>query len=81
MINVQISLPAETAKRAKNAGLLSDDAIAALLEDAMRRAAGGRLLHAAADIRSTNIEPMSDEDVVALVKEVRAERRAQAGKA
>ncbi|MGL5837261.1 MAG: hypothetical protein ACRCY3_02025 [Sphingorhabdus sp.] len=74
MINVQISLPDDTAKRAKSAGLLSDEAIAALLEDAMRRSAGGRLLAAAADIRAAKVEPMNDEDVVALVKEVRAKR-------
>lgn len=81
MINVQISLPDELARKAKSAGLLSDQAITALLEDAMRRAAGGRLLKAAADIREDGIEPMNDDDVVALVKEVRAERRAKANKA
>jgi hypothetical protein len=81
MINVQISLPDELARKAKSAGLLSDQAIRSLLEDAMRRAAGGRLLKAAADIRSVGIEPMNDSDVVTLVKEVRAERRAKANKA
>jgi hypothetical protein len=81
MINVQISLPDELARKAKNAGLLSDQAIGALLQDAMRRVAGGGLLKAAADIRSVDIEPMNDADVVALVKEVRAERRAKVNKA
>jgi hypothetical protein len=81
MINVQISLPDELARKAKIAGLLSDQAIRSLLEDAMRRAAGGRLLKAAADIRSVGIEPMNDADVVALVKDVRADRRAKANKA
>jgi hypothetical protein len=81
MINVQISLPEELARKAKSAGLLSDEAISALLEDAMRRAAGGRLLKVAADIRSVGIETMNDADVVALVKEVRAERRAKVNKA
>jgi hypothetical protein len=81
MISVQISLPDEVARKAKSAGLLSDEAISALLEEAMRRAAGGRLLKVAADIRSVGIEPMNDADVVALVKEVRAERRAKVNKA
>jgi hypothetical protein len=78
MINVQISLPDELAKRAKTAGLLSDQAISSLLEEAIRRAAGERLLKAGADIRSAGLHPMNDADVVALVKEVRAKR---AGKA
>jgi post-segregation antitoxin (ccd killing protein) len=78
MINVQISLPDDLAQRAKDAGLLSDQAISSLLEDAMRRAAGERLLNAAADIRSAGLEPMNDADVVALVKEVRAKRSGKA---
>jgi hypothetical protein len=77
MINVQFSLPDETAERAKSAGLLSGEAITVLLEDAMRRAAGGRLLKTAADIRLANGDPLNDADVVALVKEVRSERRAR----
>jgi uncharacterized protein YdbL (DUF1318 family) len=80
MINVQISLPDELARKANSAGLLSDQAIGALLEDAMRRKAGGRLLNVAEDIRSADIVPMNDAEVVALVNEVRAERRAKANK-
>jgi hypothetical protein len=74
-------LPDELAQRAKNAGLLSDEAIKALLEDAMRRAAGARLLSAAAEIRAAGIEPMNDQHVVTFVKEVRKERRAKSGNA
>ena len=79
MINVQISLPDEVARKAKEAGLLSDETIQALLEDALRRAAGNRMLTAAKDIRSATIEPISDDEIVALVGEVRNGRRAQSG--
>jgi post-segregation antitoxin (ccd killing protein) len=77
MTELVVKLPDELAQRAKEAGLLSDAAIQSLLEDAMRRQAGRRLLAIADELRAANIEPMSDEEVVAIVKEVRAERRAR----
>jgi len=43
MTQVTVSLPDDLALRARNAGLLSDDAIRQLLEDAMRQEAGERL--------------------------------------
>jgi hypothetical protein len=76
MTQVTVSLPDELAQRARNAGLLSDDAIRQLLEDAVRRAAGCELLKLADDIRAAGIAPMSDEEIVAEVKAYRAERRA-----
>lgn len=39
-----VTLPDDVAQRARNAGLLSDSAIQRLLEDAMRREAGRKLL-------------------------------------
>jgi len=77
MTTVQITLPDQLAQRAKDAGLLSDAAIQSLLEDAMRRQAGRRLLSVANELHAANIAPMSDDEVVALVKQVRAERRAR----
>lgn len=77
MTTVQITLPDQLVQRAKDAGLLSDAAIQSLLEDAMRRQAGRRLLAIADELHAANILPMSDDEVVALVKEVRAERRAR----
>jgi post-segregation antitoxin (ccd killing protein) len=79
MTTVQITLPDQLAQRAKDAGLLSDTAIQSLLEDAMRRQAGRRLMAVASELHAANIAPMSDDEVVALVKEVRAERRARGG--
>jgi hypothetical protein len=77
MTTVEISLPEELAERAKRAGLLSDSVIQQLLEDAMRRRAGRALLDIAKRIHDEAVPPMSDDEVVAEVKAVRAERRAR----
>lgn len=76
MTELMVTLPDDLAQRAKNAGLLSDSAIQRLLEDAMRREAGRQLLSISERIQAANISPMSDEEIVAEVKAVRAERRA-----
>ena len=59
------------------AGLLADGAIQGLLEEAMRRQAGRRLLEIAEGVHATGIPPMSDEEIVAEVKSVRAERHSR----
>jgi len=77
MTDVLITLPDELERRARSAGLLSDRAIQDLLEDAMRRRAGRRLLAVARDLQAADVPPMSMEEIDAEVKAVRAERRAQ----
>jgi hypothetical protein len=77
MTEVLVRLPDELAQRARRAGLLSDSAIQELLEDAMRRQAGRRLLDVAERIHAAGIPPMSMEEIDAEVKAVRAERRAR----
>jgi hypothetical protein len=79
MTELVVTLPDELARRAKDAGLLSDHAIQRLLEEAMRRDAGRRLLEVAERLHAAGITPMSDDDIVAEVKAVRAERRARQG--
>lgn len=79
MTELVVKLPDELAKRAQRLGLLSDSAIQRLLEDAMRREAGRQLLQSAERIQAAGIPPMSDEEIVAEVKAVRAERRARQG--
>lgn len=76
MTELVVRLPDELAQRARNAGLLTDEAIQRLLEEAMRREAGHKLLAVAERVHAAGIEPMSDEEMVAEVKAVRAERRA-----
>ena len=77
MTELVIRLPDELVRRAKQAGLLCDSAIQALLEEAMRRQAGPQLLDAARRIQAAGVEPMSMEEIDAEVKAVRAERRAR----
>ncbi|MBI4755853.1 MAG: hypothetical protein HY778_10680 [Betaproteobacteria bacterium] len=80
MTEVVVKLPDELAQRAKNAGLLSDSAIQRLLEEAMRREAGRKLMAIAERVHAAGIEPMSDDEIAAEVKAVRAERRARQSK-
>lgn len=75
MTTLKLNLPDDLAQRAKSAGLLTDTSIQKLLEDAIRREAGRSLLSAAQRLHALNIAPMSDEEVVAEIKAVRAERR------
>ena len=81
MTDLVVKLPDELARRARNAGLLPDSATQRLLEEAMRREAGRKLLAVAERGHAVGIEPMSDEEIVAEVKAVRAERRDSQGKA
>jgi hypothetical protein len=62
MTELVATLPDELAQRAKDAGLLSDSAIRQLLEDAMRRDAGRKLLVIADRVRATGVAPMSMEE-------------------
>ena len=81
MTELVVTLPDELAQRAKNAGLLSDKAIQRLLEEAMRREAGRKLIQVVERVHAAAIAPMSDTEIVAEVKAVRAKQRARQGKA
>ena len=77
MTELMVKLPDELAQRAKSAGLLTDSAIQRLLEEAMRREAGQRLLQVAQQLHAAGVEPMPEEEIVAEVKAARVERRAR----
>lgn len=77
MTRITVSLPDDVAERAKSAGLLSDRAIRQLLEEAMRREAGRKLLAVADRLHAASGRPLRDELIVAEVKAVRATRRAR----
>ncbi len=81
MTTLTIDLPDNIAKQAQDAGLLTPEALAQLLKDAVRRQAGRRLLDTAKRIQAAGIAPLSEEEIVAEVKAVRAERRARQAKA
>ncbi len=75
MTTLHLNLPDDLARRAQSEGLLNDAAIGQLLEDAIRRAAGRRLLEISQRLQQEKIAPMSDEELMDEVKAVRAARR------
>ena len=76
MTKVQIELPDATVKAARKAGLLTPEALARLLREAIkRRRAADSLLAIAGRVGEARIAPMPMEDIDAEVKAVRAERR------
>jgi ribosomal 50S subunit-associated protein YjgA (DUF615 family) len=77
MTELVITLPDDLAERARKQGLLTDEAIGQLLEQAVRRAAGRKLIEIAERLQTASLPPMSEEEIVQLVREVRAERRAR----
>ncbi len=81
MTTIEIHLPDDLAQSAARAGLLSDQPIRHLMEDAIRRHAGRALVDVARDIRAANVPPMSMEEIDAEVKYARAERRTRSGDA
>ena len=80
MTTIQIELPDATAKAARDAGLLTPQALDRLLTDALKRQeAADSLLSIADRVAAAGIEPMSMEEINAEVKAARAERRQRAG--
>jgi len=79
MTQVLLTLPDELAERASDAGLLSDNAIRVLLEDAVRRHAARRFLELAEQLHAAAVPPMTDDDILAEVAAYRADKRAGNG--
>ena len=80
MTTIQIELPEATARAARDAGLLTPQALDRLLTDALKRQkAADSLLSIADRVAAAGIEPMSMEEINAEVKAARAERRQRAG--
>jgi hypothetical protein len=81
MTKIQIELPDATAKAAREAGLLTPQALGRLLSDAIkRRRAADSLLAIADRVAKAGIAPMSMREIDAEVKAVRAGRRRRAGR-
>ncbi|WP_309626214.1 hypothetical protein [Methylibium sp.] len=79
MTTIQIELPDATAQAAREAGLLTPQALDRLLTDALKRQqAADSLLSIADRVAAAGIEPMSMEEINAEVKAARAERRQRA---
>lgn len=80
MTTIQIELPEATARAARDAGLLTPQALERLLTDALKRQqAADALLSIADRVAAASIEPMSMDEINAEVKAARAERRQRAG--
>jgi hypothetical protein len=80
MTKVQIELSDATARAAREAGLLTSEALERLLADAIRRRqAADALLAIAERAAEAGIEPMSMEEIDQEVKAVQAERQRRAG--
>jgi hypothetical protein len=79
MTRIQIELPDATAQAAREAGLLTPQALERLLNEALRRKqAADSLLSIADRVAAAGIPPMSMEEINAEVKAVRAARRQRA---
>ena len=80
MTKIQIELPDATAQAARDAGLLTSDALERLLNDALKRKqAADSLLSIADRVAAAGIPPMSMDEINAEVKAARAERKQRAG--
>ena len=80
MTRIQLDLPDATAQAARDAGLLTPEALMTLLNDALRRRKAADALLAIADrVNAANIPPMPMKEINAEVKAARAERRKRAG--
>ncbi|MDP3895030.1 hypothetical protein [Nocardioides sp.] len=76
MTTIQIELPDATANAARDAGLLTPQALERLINDALRRKqAVDSLLSIADRVAAAGIPPMSMEEINAEVKAARAERK------
>ncbi|WP_218508978.1 hypothetical protein [Variovorax sp. dw_308] len=75
MTTVQIDLPDQLAQQARSAGLFSPEKMEAILRAQLRREAveGLRALHAREPIEE--LTPEIEQEIVDIVREVRAERR------
>lgn len=80
MTTIQIELPDATAEAARDAGLLTPQALAQMLEEALRRRqAADSLLSIAGRVAAAGVAPMSMEEINAEVKAARAARGERAG--
>lgn len=80
MTTIQFELPDATANAARDAGLLTPQALERLINDALRRKqAADSLLSIADRVAAAGIPPLSMEEINAEVKAARAERKKRAG--
>ena len=74
-LELKLNLPDRLAREAQAAGLLTPDALAQLLKEAMRRRAGQALLAGAARATQSGSKPLSMKEIQAEVNAVRRHRK------
>jgi hypothetical protein len=74
MKSVQFNLPDDLAQQAASAGLLSADAIEAMLREQLRRRAGDALQAMWQRGPQEELTPEIEQEIVEALREVRAER-------
>jgi hypothetical protein len=76
---VQIELPEELARKAKEAGLLTPEALEQLIAEALRERRIERLFEIRKELQAAGIAPMSAEEIEAEIRAAREEARRAAG--
>lgn len=76
MAELVVNLPDELAQRAREAGLLTNEAIEALLREKLRAQAGEDLRAMVRKVADDGTPAMSEEEIQAEIDAYRAERRA-----
>lgn len=79
MTTVQIELPEELARKAKEAGLLTPEAIEQLVAEALRERRIGRLFEIKRELQAAGVAPMTAEEIEAEIRAAREEARRAAG--
>ena len=74
-LELKLNLPDRLAREAQAAGILTPDALAQLLKEAMRRRAGQALLAGAARATQSGSKPLSMKEIQAEVNAVRRHRK------
>jgi cytochrome P450 len=74
-VDLKITLSDQVAREARDAGLLTEHGIKRLIEEAIRREAGTKLLDAMRRMRDANVPPLTEDDIAAEVAAVRARCR------
>jgi hypothetical protein len=75
MTRIELNIADELASKAQAAGLLEQARLEELLGAELRRQAGERLRQHMAKLHAVPGEPMPMDEITAIVKEVRRERR------
>jgi uncharacterized protein YnzC (UPF0291/DUF896 family) len=79
LTTVQIELPEELARRAREAGLLRPEAVEQLIAEALRERRIERLFEVRKQLQAAGVAPMSGKDIEAEIRAAREEARRAAG--